>query len=67
MSLKALMFASMAMYLALSGCPPRKPPPIVGHSGTTIMKTVEIDAILPTAPPSAPNRKMRRSPYWVAY
>ncbi|MFY4730357.1 hypothetical protein [Nitrospira sp. BLG_2] len=55
MSLKALMFASMAMYLALSGCPPRKPPPIVGHSGTTIMKTVAIDAILPTAPPSAPN------------
>lgn len=57
MSLKALMVASIAvlMYLSLPGCPPRKPEPIVGHSGTTIMKTVEIDAISPTAPPSVLN------------
>lgn len=41
MNVRAMAFASIAVLLcmALSGCPPRKPEPIVGYSGTSIMTT----------------------------
>ena len=40
----ALASSVVLMSMAFQGCPPRKPEPTVGQSGTWIMKAVEIDA-----------------------
>lgn len=51
MSLRATAFASIVVLMGMAlGCPPRKPKPIVGHSGTSIMKAVEIDVIFNLPP-----------------
>lgn len=51
MSVRAMALASIAVLMCMAlGCPPRKPKPIIGHSGTPIMKTVETDVIFNLPP-----------------
>ena len=51
MSVRAMALASIAVLMCMAlGCPPRKPKPIIGHSGTPIMKTVETDVIVNLPP-----------------
>lgn len=50
-SVRAMAFASIAVLTCMAlGCPPRKPKPIIGHSGSSIMKTVETDVIFNLPP-----------------